>query len=169
MHLVLSASAVGGIAAPGSGVQMNLMDAAGNVVYSLTAAAGDTVSGAALFLTPGPYSIQFTAIGPTGSSNPSLAYSLLGDEISDPIGTVATDPTLKPIYPAPIGPPWFLYPGSILSTASFVITPDTGGVGVTVPSLVSISVTSSSSTIAMGGFDAVHCNGHPFGPIRLWT
>ena len=70
MHLVLSANAVGGTAAPGSAVQMNMLDAAGNVVYSLTAAAGDTVSGAALFLLPGPYTIQFTASAATAHRTP---------------------------------------------------------------------------------------------------
>ena len=103
MHLILSANAVGGPAAPDSAVQMTMLDATGNVVYSLTAAAGDTVSGAALFLLPGPYTLQFTAIGAAGASSSPLAFSLLGDEISDPIGTVVTDPTLTPYYPAPAG------------------------------------------------------------------
>ena len=71
MHLVLSASAVGGPAAPGSAVQMNLLDAAGNVVYSLTAAAGDTVSGAALFLLPGPTrSSSRPSAGPARRTHP---------------------------------------------------------------------------------------------------
>ena len=91
MHLLLSADAVGGSAAPGSAVQMTVLDASGNVVYSLTAAAGDTASGPAQFLTPGAYTIRFTALGAAGASSPPLAYSLLGDAISDPIGTVLSD------------------------------------------------------------------------------
>ena len=148
MHLVLSAGAAGGPAAPDSAVQMTLQDASGNVVYSLTAAAGDTVSGAALFLLPGPYTIQFTA---AGASTSSLAYNLVGDEISDPIGTVLTDPTLKPFYPAPLGPPWFLYPGGSLTTSPFWIAPVKQGVGIQPPAFISITVTTSNPTLAIGG------------------
>jgi hypothetical protein len=121
MHLVLSASTVDGSAAPGSTVQMNILDASGNVIYSLTAAAGDTVSGPALLLTPGAYTIQFTSLNASGSSNPQLAYTLLGDEISDPIGTVTTDPTLTPGYPVPGMPGWYQYPGGKLSTSPFLV------------------------------------------------
>jgi hypothetical protein len=76
MHLVLSARTVDGSAAPGSEVQMNILDSSGSVIYSLTAAAGDTVSGPALLLTPGAYTIQFTSLNTSGSSNPPLAYTL---------------------------------------------------------------------------------------------
>jgi hypothetical protein len=121
MHLILSANAVGGTAAPGSGLHMTVLDASGNVVYSLTAAAGDTVSGAALFLTPGAYTIRFTALGSAGTSSPPLAYTLLGDAISDPIGTVLSDPTLNPYYQVPGKPGWFYYPTGILTTSPFII------------------------------------------------
>jgi hypothetical protein len=121
MHLILSANAVGGSAAPGSGVQMTVLDASGNVVYSLIAAAGDTVSGAALFLTPGAYTVQFAALGSAGTSSLPLSYSLLGDEISDPIGTVLSDPTLNPYYQVPGMPGWFSYPIGILSTSPFLV------------------------------------------------
>jgi hypothetical protein len=121
MHLVLSSSTVDGSAAPGSEVQMNILDASGNVIYSLTAAAGDTVSGPALLLTPGAYTVQFTSLNTSGSTNPTLAYTLLGDEISDPIGTVTTDPTLTPGYPVPGMPGWYQYPGGKLSTSPFLV------------------------------------------------
>jgi hypothetical protein len=121
MHLVLSASTVDGSAAPGSEVQMNILDSSGNVIYSLTAAAGDTVSGAALLLTPGAYTIQFTSLNTSGLSSPPLAYTLLGDDISDPIGTVTTDPTLTPGYPVPGMPGWYQYPGGKLSTSPFLV------------------------------------------------
>ena len=148
MHLILSASAVGGPAAPDSAIRMTMLDASGNVEYSLTAAAGDTVSGAAgRFLLPGAYTIQFIAMG---ASSDLLAYDLLGDEISDPIGTVLSDPTLTPFYPAPLGPPWFLYPVGVLTTAPFFIAPTKNVVTTPPPTLVSISVTSSSPTVAMG-------------------
>ena len=150
MHLVLSANAVGGPAAAGSAVQMTVMDASANVVYNLTAAAGDTVSGAALFLTPGPYELRFTSISPNGALSPPLAFSLLGEEISDPIGTVVADPTLTPHYPAPTGPPWFLYPGGVLTTAPFLMVKAAAGGSTSPASLVSITVNSASPTLAMG-------------------
>jgi hypothetical protein len=121
MHLVVSASTVDGSAASGSAVQMNILDAQGNVIYTLTATAGDTVSGPALLLTPGAYTIQFISLNASGSSNSPLAYTLQGDEISDPIGTVTTDPTLTPGYPVPGMPGWYQYPGGVLSTSPYLV------------------------------------------------
>src|SRR5262249_852586 len=72
-------------AAGGSAVQMTITDGSGDVVYSLAAEAGDTVSSAALFLTPGAYLIRFTGLGPAGSPVSTLAYNLMGESISDPI------------------------------------------------------------------------------------
>src|SRR5262249_2536154 len=120
MHLALSSGPVGGTAPTGSAIQMNVLDGSGKAVYSLTSAAGDTASGAALFPTPGPYAIEFKALGGTAAWSPPLVFSLLGEEISDPIGTVLTDPTLAPDYRAPVGPPWFRYPGGTLTTSPFL-------------------------------------------------
>jgi Matrixin len=119
MNFVLSANAGGSTPAPDSAVQMTVLDKAGNVVYSLTATAGDVVSGAALFLTPGAYTIQFAALG----SGPALAYKLLGEGISDPIGPVLTDPTLTPVYGATGLPGWFLYPGDTPTTVPYLLSP----------------------------------------------
>ena len=150
MHLILSAGAVGGAAAAGSAVQMTVTDASANVVYNLTAAVGDSASGAALFLTPGPYELRFTSISATGTWNPPLAFSLLGDEISDPIGTVVADPTLTPHYPAPMGPPWFSYPGGVVTTAPFLVAKAATSGNPSPATLVSITVNPASRTIAMG-------------------
>jgi Bacterial Ig-like domain (group 2)/Matrixin len=150
MHLILSANAIGGPAAPGSAVQMTVTDASANVVYNLTASTGDTVSGAALFLTPGPYELRFTSISTNGAWSPPLAFSLLGEEISDPIGTVVADPTLTPQYTAPTGPPWFQYPGGVLTTVPFLLVKAATGGSTSPASLVSITVNSASPTLAMG-------------------
>jgi hypothetical protein len=123
MNLVLSANAVGGAAAPGSAVQMTILDGLGRVVYTLKATAGDTVSGPALFLNTGAYTVRFTILGSTGTGGPSWSYTLLGDVISDPIGPVLTDPTLAPHYQAPGQPGWFLYPGGTKSRASYLFSP----------------------------------------------
>jgi hypothetical protein len=121
MQFVLSASAVG--APAGVAIQMTIADASGNVVYSLTALAGDTVSGPASFLTPGAYSVRFSLLGATGVSMPPVSYSLRGEGISDPIGPVPTDPTLTPIYTSPTMPGYFTYPDGTTTTDSFLFVP----------------------------------------------
>jgi hypothetical protein len=114
-------SASGPDAPAGSAVQMTITDQSGNVVYSLTAAAGDTVSSAALFLTPGAYVLRFTGLAPAGSPVPTLAYNLMGESISDPIGAVINDPTQTPIYTSPTTPGGFLYPNGTETKSSFLI------------------------------------------------
>jgi hypothetical protein len=118
-QFLLAASSPG--APAGSAVQMTIRDQSGNVVYSLTAQAGDTVSSAALFLTPGAYTLSFTAIAPAGSPVPTLAYNLSGESISDPIGAVISDPTLTPVYTSPTTPGTFLYPDGTTSTTPYLI------------------------------------------------
>ena len=113
MNLVLAAD---GAAVPGSAVRMTLTDSKGRVVYTLTTAAGDVTSGAALFLTPGAYSLRFTVLG-----TQPVAFRLLGDGISDPVGPALSDPTLTPAYNAPGLPGWFLYPGGVLSTVPYLV------------------------------------------------
>jgi hypothetical protein len=123
MNFVLSADAVGGTAAPHSAVQMTILDGAGHVIYTLTAAAGDVVSGPALFLTPGSYTLQFTALGSPAVGGPALAFKLAGDGISDPVGPVLTDPTLLPDYSDPGLPGWFLYPDGSVSNVPYLFSP----------------------------------------------
>jgi hypothetical protein len=122
MQFVLSASAAG--APAGAAVQMTITDATGNVVYSLTASAGDAVSGPALFLTPGAYSLRFSLLGATGGVVPPVTYSLLGEGFSDPIGPVLDDPTLTPVYDSPTMPGFFVYPDQPATMSSFLIVPD---------------------------------------------
>ncbi len=112
----------GGVGAPaGSAVEMTIKDKDGNVVYTLTAAAGDTVSSNALLLTPGAYTLSFAVLGPPGGPIPDLSYSLMGESISDPIGAVVNDPTLTPIYTSPTTPGGFLYPGNVATTSPYLI------------------------------------------------
>jgi hypothetical protein len=107
----------------GSSVEMTITDAHGNIVYSLTSKAGDSASGNALYLTPGAYTISFALVGPSGSAVPTLAYSLMGESISDPIGPVPTDPTQTPVYTSPTTPGVFLYPNGTTTTSPFLIVP----------------------------------------------
>ncbi len=114
----------GGQGAPaGSAVQMTITDQSGNVVYTLTAAAGDTVSSDALLLTPGAYTLSFAVLGPAGGPVPSLSYSLMGESISDPIGAVINDPTLTPVYTSPTIPGGYLYPNGKATTIPYLIAP----------------------------------------------
>jgi hypothetical protein len=120
-QFLLSASGSG--APAGSAVQMTITDQSGNVVYSLTAAACDTVSSDALFLTPGAYSLSFTVLSPSGSPVPTLGYSLIGESISDPIGAAVNDPTQTPVYTDPTTPGGFLYPNGTQTKSSYLIVP----------------------------------------------
>jgi hypothetical protein len=120
-QFLLSASGVG--APAGSAVQMTIKDANGNVVYSLTAAAGDTVSSDALLLTPGAYTLSFAVLAPPGVAVPTLSYSLMGESISDPIGAVVNDPTTQPVYTDPTTPGGYQYPNGTTSTTPYLIAP----------------------------------------------
>jgi hypothetical protein len=120
MQYVLTA----GAGAPaGTSVQMTITDSHGVVVETLTASAGDTVSGPSLFLTPGAYTLRFTLFGNPGGSAPPTTYSLLGEGISDPIGPVTIDPTLTPIYTSPTTPGIFTYPNGTTTKATYLILP----------------------------------------------
>jgi hypothetical protein len=121
MQFVLSASAMG--APAGAAVQMTIVDSSGNVIDSLNATAGDTVSAGALFVTPGAYTIRFSMVGVTDPNAPPISYILNGEEISDPIGPVLQDPTLKPVYGSPTMPGIFTYPNGTTTTSSFLIVP----------------------------------------------
>lgn len=114
-HLTLAASGTG--LPSGSAVRMTLTNAAGTVMLDLTAAAGDTVSGPSVLLTPGAYTVRFTAIG-TGLAPISFAVS--GNRTSDPVGPVVDDPTLEPTYRDPLNPNQFIYPpNGFVSTDPF--------------------------------------------------
>ncbi len=97
-------------AAPGSGaVRMELRNGNGTLVQTLTASAGQTITGGTLLLVPGTYTVRFVlAPGAT-----PLSYSLSGVVLSDPIGPVLTDPTLTPQFVSPSNPNLFFYPGNV--------------------------------------------------------
>ena len=122
-QFLLSASGIG--APAGAAVQMTIEDQNGNVIYTLTADAGDTVSSDTLLLTPGAYTLSFTVVGPPGGPVPALSYSLMGESISDPIGGVVNDPTTQPVYTSPTTPGGFLYPNGVSTTSSYLIVPTT--------------------------------------------
>jgi hypothetical protein len=109
-------------------VQMTISDAAGNVVATLVATAGDTRT-LTLFLARGDYVIRFTGINPTGAATDPLDYELSGLSLSDPIEPYLIDPTLAPV-----------------STTSNPTTSTSGSTGSGPPTSTSGSGTSSGTT-----------------------
>jgi hypothetical protein len=116
-------SATGPGAPAGSAVQMTIADSSGNIVYSLSALVGDTVSSNALFLKHGAYTLSFAALAPAGVPGPAISYNLSGESLSDPIGAVLNDPTQTPVYTSPTMPGVFLYPDGTKTTNPFLIGP----------------------------------------------
>lgn len=100
-------------------VEMTILDQNGNVVYDLTAAAGATVTSAAVMLTPGQYTVLFRAAPGTTLSSP-LAFQLGGAVLRDPIGPVPKDPTMQPIYPDPGNPGYYQYPNGTITKNPFL-------------------------------------------------
>jgi hypothetical protein len=100
-------------------VLMTITDSKGNVVLTLTAHNGETVSNS-LFLSVGAYTVRFTLIPGTIFQVPTLAYTLRGNNLSDPIGTGLEDPTQNPYYIPGTDPPLFSYPGGIISSDPYL-------------------------------------------------
>ena len=116
----LATTTTDGTAPPaGTGVRLTILDASGRAVFRLFSAAGDVASGPAVLLTPGAYTVRFSAEGPPGVAIPSLSFRLDGGTISDPIGPAIQNPTLQPIYTAPNQPGMYLYPTAAITTVPF--------------------------------------------------
>jgi len=91
-HFVLSAASTGDATAV---VRLDILDAAGNLVSSLTAPAGQSLS-TTLLLGPGDYTFRFTTDSPSGAP---VAVTLQSQVVDDPIGPELADPTLAPLAP----------------------------------------------------------------------
>jgi hypothetical protein len=89
-HYVLSADSAGG-----TGVQMTISDASGQIVAQLVATAGDAAS-LTLTLAPGTYTFTFKALAAGGGSVTPVHYCLQGILMSDPIGPQPSDPSGDP-------------------------------------------------------------------------
>jgi hypothetical protein len=115
-HVMLSADALG--APANATVRMTITRAKGPVVFTMTARPGETVTSNALFLTPGKYRVKYTleGAGPGGR----VSFRVQGANLTDPIGPVPDDPTLKPMYSSPTNPGAYEYPGGISSTNPYL-------------------------------------------------
>ena len=116
-RFALTADAAG--VPPGTKLQMTITDAADNEVFSVTAAAGVTVTGPALVLRPGEYRIRYTVTAPPGTPAPPLIFRLRGNRISDPSGPVANDLAYLPEYHDPNNPNQYLYLPNYVSAGPF--------------------------------------------------
>jgi hypothetical protein len=94
-ELLLAAPAV---AIPSSGVvRMDIVNSAGQVVATRSAAIGDTSGGDPVLLSPGIYQTRFAAASTGNAPLPLVAFQLYGASLSDPIGPAFDDPTLNPV------------------------------------------------------------------------
>jgi len=99
---------------------MTVLDANYNVIGSLTAATGMTVSGSVLLLKPGTYQVQFTSVG-DGTTLPADAlYSAYSTALIDPIGPIAGDPTTQPKFITPGNPGTYTYPTGTVTTQAYL-------------------------------------------------
>jgi hypothetical protein len=95
-HLVLSASGTQAAAS----VQVTIQNAQGQVVGTLWAQAGNTVS-TNIWLTPGAYTFTYSASTSDGSALLPLGVRLEVADLSDPIDPYAVDTTSSPSQPQP--------------------------------------------------------------------
>ena len=94
---------------------------AGDVVYQIAAAPGDTRSREAVFLAAGTYTVEIIPFTLDGSVPPALSYSLLGAAISDPFVGDPNDPTNNPFACTTPGMEnLFCYPGGFVSEDPFL-------------------------------------------------
>lgn len=96
-----------GLEAPGGPVRVSITNAAGVAVAELTAPAGGTVTGLSSLLAPGEYTVR---VARAGAGTGPVGFRLFGSSLTDPIGPVASDPTLKPQYQNPQDVTSYLYP-----------------------------------------------------------
>jgi len=103
-HFVLSGSDWS--APQETGVRMTIQNAAGQTVYTMTAADGAS-RGGDVFLDQGDYTIRFTRVSEDGST--PLLFQLSGTAVTDAIGPQLRDTTTQPVEIATAPPPAFYW------------------------------------------------------------
>src|SRR5262249_21151626 len=93
LHVVLSAD-LGGVPVDAA-VRMTIYDAGGNVVFTVAAPAGATIS-RNVFLAAGVYTVRFAAATRDGTPLPNLRYKVRGESLTDPMGMESSDTTATP-------------------------------------------------------------------------
>jgi hypothetical protein len=92
-HFVLSASDP--TATVATAVRMCIYDQNGNIIFTLDAIAGQTVS-ANVLLKQGSYTVSFVAATIDGSALSPFTYNLLGETLTDPMDIPQGNPSLPP-------------------------------------------------------------------------
>ena len=77
---------LGAAAGADAQVKMEILDAAGAVVFTLRSYAGMSASSGHVYLRAGTYTVRFSAAAPPGAALPAVNFTLTGRGISDPIG-----------------------------------------------------------------------------------
>jgi Matrixin len=105
-------------------VSVEITNSSGAVVFHLVGNLAQTVSGASVVLTPGPYTLSISVINTTGAQVPTIAYHLTGGSLSDPIGPASSDPSEQPMYPCPDDPAvnCYCYPDATYSTSAYEVS-----------------------------------------------
>jgi hypothetical protein len=105
-------------------VLLQIFNSNGQLVFSLSAPPGDTVSGASLLLTPGQYQVSFSIVNVGIAAIPTIRYRLIGGSLSDPIGPAPADPTEEPMYQCPGEPTvnCYCYPGGTTTATSYEVS-----------------------------------------------
>jgi hypothetical protein len=85
-------------------VRMNIYNSQGTVVATLTALAGQLVTGD-FYLAQGTYAVRFYAATQDGSALPDFSYTLQARVVSGPQDPPPIDPTYNPANPPPPPPP----------------------------------------------------------------
>jgi predicted Zn-dependent protease len=117
-HLLLNVPTLG--TTVGAGVRVTVTNAAGNPVYDLTALRGQTVSTQQLLLTPGTYKVRYSLVLPAGVTKGTARFLLKGDNLSDPIGPSADDPTRRTLFTSPANPSVYTYPGNVTTQRPYL-------------------------------------------------
>src|SRR5262249_39583922 len=86
------------LAATGSAwteVKVDVLNAAGNIVFTLKSYAGQSAATGEVYLPSGGYTLRYSATTRDGSTLQPTGFTLTGMVISDPIGPMYAKPTIK--------------------------------------------------------------------------
>jgi hypothetical protein len=111
--------ALSAIGPAGVTVQLSIVNALGQTVFSMTGATGDTVTSTTVLLPPGQYSLRVATTGPAGA----VQFRIDGGVITDPIGPRPANSATAPQYQDPAQPTAFLYPDGTHTTDPFLWLP----------------------------------------------
>jgi hypothetical protein len=105
-------------------VRLGIYNSDDQLLFTLIARAGETVSGSSVFLTPGRYRIRFRVESISGGAVPTVSYRLRGINLSDPIGPAQEDPTMETMYTCSDDPSMYCYPDGTRSDEPYAASPE---------------------------------------------